>query len=507
MPVLAIDAGVTACKAGVFDGGRLLGYACRHYAFDCPVEGRAEQDPNLVWSTVEKVVDEALRFARVHKAITAISLSVQGDAVIPIDGHGEPLAPAMLGIDNRSIPEAGEIEERFGSGPLYAATGMPASPLNAITKVFWLQRNRPDIARDVWKYVHYAEFLGLKLAGIAALDFTMASRTMAFDPVRKDWLQPVLEFVGIGPGHLGNVTPSGVPVGIIRAAVADEWGIPRTTLLVSGGHNQSMASIGAGAIEPGRACYSMGAAEVIGTPLSAPNTSPAMLASSFPCYCHAIPDRYLTITLNQSGGGLALEWLGASIFGMQAGDENTIARLVQELAVSPSPVLFLPHLAGRGTPAIDPCSQGAFVGLSFKSARTEMLQAVIDAQAFEARVNLEALERLEIHVSDIRAVDSGARLSRALEIKAAVLDRPIHTLRTPEAALAGCAMLAQVAIGDFADIESACRECVRIADTVEPPARARVAYQEAFERYRPLYATLRPFYRHWSSEKRAFVPV
>jgi glycerol kinase len=42
----------------------------------------------------------------------------------------------------------------------------------------------------------------MKLAGIPALDFTMASRTMAFDPVRKDWVPSILEYVGIVPANL-----------------------------------------------------------------------------------------------------------------------------------------------------------------------------------------------------------------------------------------------------------------------------------------------------------------
>jgi sugar (pentulose or hexulose) kinase len=86
-------------------------------------------------------------------------------------------------------------------------------------------------------------------------------------------------------------------------------------------------------------------------------------------------------------------------------------------------------------------------------------------------------------------------------VKATVLDRPIHTLNTPDAALLGAAILAQTAMGEFADLDAACAECVRIADTIEPVGRAREAYREAFERYRPLYSTLRNFYHHWKAER------
>lgn len=496
MAVIAIDAGATVCKAAVFEGDRILGYACRHYGYQCPEDGRAEQDASEVWRAVDLIVREALSISRAHAAIQAICVSVQGDAIIPIDSAGAPLAASILGMDTRSHGEALELANHFGSGPLYSGTGMPSNPLSAITKIFWLERNRRDIAKQVWKYVHYQEFLLMKIAGIPALDFSMASRTMAFDPVRKDWVAPVLDYVGIGPGHLGNVTPSGVPVGIIRAAIADAWGIGRKTFLISGGHNQCMAAIGAGVIEPDAACYSMGTAEVISACLTSPRMSPAMLEANFPCYCHVIQDRYFTIALNQSGG-LSIEWLHNSVFEIERDDRPSIDRLLNGIRVWPSSVLFLPHLVGSGTPACDYRSRGAFVGLSIKTGKADLLQAVIDAQAFEARLNLESLEDLDIPVTDLRAVDWGARMWRTLEIKATVLNRPIHTLRTPDAALLGSAMLAQTAIGQFASIEAACAECVQINSTIEPVSRAHEAYEQAFERYRPLYRTLKTFYHHW----------
>ena len=496
MPVISIDVGATVCRAGIFDGARLLGYACRHHGYECPQDGWAEQDANEVWEIVDRVVREALAASKAKASVRAICVSVQGDAMIPIDANGEPLHMAILGMDSRSHGEAADLEARFGAGPIYAATGMPCKPLNAITKILWLERNRPDLRRRLWKYVHFEEFLLMRLAGVPALDFSMASRTMAFDPVSKDWNRGILEFAGVEPGQLGNITPAGLPVGIVRARIAEAWGIDRGTLLVSGGHNQCMAALGAGVIEPGLACYSMGTAEVIGTPLDSPKISPAMLESNFPCYCHVVPDHYYTITLNQSGG-LSLEWFHHSVLGLDADDDAELERRISGIRVWPSPVLFLPHLVGSGTPTCDHLSRGAFIGMSIKTGQADLLQAVVDAQAFEARLNLESLSRLDIPVVDLRAVDWGARMWRTLQLKATVLHRPIHTLRTPEAALMGAAILAQTAIGEFPSLEAACGECVRIASTIEPDRRATEAYDDAYERFRPLYGTLKSFYRNW----------
>lgn len=176
--------------------------------------------------------------------------------------------------------------------------------------------------------------------------------------------------------------------------------------------------------------------------------------------------------------------------------------LVAEVEVQPSPVLFLPHIVGSGTPTCDHLSRGTFLGLSLKTGRREMFQAVADALAFEARLNLERLEQLDIHVDELRAVGGGSRSDTMLELKATVLGRPVSRLETPEAALLGCAMLAQVAVGQFASLEDARRECVRPVRTVEPCKEKVDEYDAAYDRFRQLYGTLRSFHHNWRSECR-----
>jgi xylulokinase len=111
-----------------------------HFSYSSPEYGWAEQDAESVWKLVDRTVRQGLSQCRPEPEIEAIAVSVQGDAIIPINSQGAALHPAILGMDTRSAREAAELEERFGRGQLYAATGMPCEPLNAITKIAWLAR-------------------------------------------------------------------------------------------------------------------------------------------------------------------------------------------------------------------------------------------------------------------------------------------------------------------------------------------------------------------------------
>jgi xylulokinase len=160
--------------------------------------------------------------------------------------------------------------------------------------------------------------------------------------------------------------------------------------------------------------------------------------------------------------------------------------------------MFLPHLVGSGTPTCDHRSRGAFVGLALKTCRSDMFQAVVDALAFQARMNLTRLQGQGIRIAELRAVGGGARARKILELKATVLRRPIRTLKVPEAALLGAALVADVATGTFRDLAEGCRECVQIDQTIEPFAGATAAYDGAFERFCSLYELLKPFYHQRS---------
>ena len=125
------------------------------------------------------------------------------------------------------------------------------------------------------------------------------------------------------------------------------------------------------------------------------------------------------------------------------------------------------------------------------------MQAVVDAAAYEARVNLDALEQLGVPVRELRVVGRGAGAADQLALKASVLDRPLHVLKNRHAALVGAAVTAQLAIGSFSTLEDAVAACVAIERTIDPDRAAVAAYQEGFERYRHLYGALKSFYHHW----------
>ncbi len=496
MPLTGLDLGTTGCKAVVFDpDGRMRARAFREYGVVCDAPAKAEQDAEQVWALAKDALREAVATSGARDA-RALSVSVQGDAIIPVDREFRALHPAILGMDYRSAPQARRCAELFGEFELFQRTGMRPHPINSLTKVLLLRELAPAVFEQAWKIVTYADFILGKLGADAVMDWTMASRTMALDLAAGEWSREIHERLGLRADLWSRVVPSGQVVGTLRPALANELGLRRDLALVTGGHDQTCAALGAGVVRPGRGVVSTGTAEVLSTAFDRPVLSRAMFDGFYPCYRHVKDGMFFTFGLNHSGG-IALRWWrdqfgAAELAEAQARGLDPYTVIDEHLPVEPAPVLVLPHFTGRGTPTCDLTARGVIAGLTLGTTRHEVAKALLEGLCFELRANLEAWQSAGLHVTELVAVGGGAKSARWLQLKADVLDRPIRTLRCHEAACLGAALLAGTAIGVYRALDEAVAATV-VPDREYVPSPNRAAhYRERAALYEQLAAALRP---------------
>ncbi|MCR4402345.1 MAG: FGGY family carbohydrate kinase [Firmicutes bacterium] len=497
MSLLGLDIGTTGCKAAIFSqDGQVIGYSFKEYGYSCPYPKWAEQDPLEVMAAVREVIGGAVASVTRNDPVTVIGLSVQGDAIIPVDSHMNIIYPAILGMDARTEEECRWLDDKFGAHNIFRHTGMPIHPLNALTKIMWLKNNRPDVFEKTWKFLHYEEFVLAMLGGEPLVDLSMASRTMAFDISAGEWSSSILDAVGIPSEKLGTVVPSGHFAGRIAPELARELGLPKGVSLATGGHDQTCAALGAGVVREKMATVSTGTAEVMGIPFERPILSDEMLRSKYPCYYHVVPGIYFTITLNHTGG-LLLRWYRDTFGHLEAREAAESGCDVYDLIISrvpkdPSHVLFLPHLVGSGTPWSDPKSKGAVVGLTLGTTRYDVVKGILDSLTYELKINLDTLYSLGVEVRELRAVGGGAKSPAWLQVKADVLGVPVATLAVREAACLGAALLGGLATGVFTSLTEAVDQLVRTEAVYTPDYDRHEMYLEKYDVYRSLYPALRP---------------
>jgi len=494
MAVIGLDIGTTGCKAIVFgDDWGVLGRASREYPIISPLPGIAEQDAQLVWDLAIETLSEAVRASAA--APRALALSVQGEAIIPVDGGGVPIRRAILGMDTRTGNETRRLAERFGEETLFARTGMPMHTMNPITKLLWLHEHEPAVWRDAAQFLLYEDYFLKRLGGSAHISHCLASRTQMYDLHTSGWADDMLAACDIDPRRLAQLAPvAGGPVGTLRRDVARRVGLSGEVVLVSGGHDQACASLGSGVTRAGLAMVSTGTAEVVEVALQSPTLCEALRKGYISIYRHVVPGLYLSMTLNHSGG-LSLRWFRDTLCrdkmdAARGGAADAYDLILADAPAGPTDLMFLPHFCGAGTPMVDPTSKGAILGLSFATTQASLAKAVLEGLTFELRVNLDLLRDSGVAIEQLHAVGGGAKSALWLQLKADICGVPLKVPRVTEAACLGAGILAAVGAGVCPDVHSAVAAAVRFDRLVEPDAAAHKAYTERYALYRQLYPSL-----------------
>jgi len=496
MALIGLDIGTTGCKAHVFSEDlRILASASREYAVDIPHPQWAEQDAEKVWVLAKECLRESVAKAGVASSVKAISLSVQGEAVTPVDGSGKALRPMILGMDTRTDEQNRKLREIFGAKTLFSLTGMPVHTSNTLPKLMWLKEHEPQIWKKAARFLLYEDFIINKFTGTPVISKCLASRTQAYDLEKEQWSEKILNFLELEKSRLAEVIPSGTSVGAMKADLAEELGFKTLPIVAVGGHDQACGALGAGLTKAGLAMVSTGTAEVVEVSMDSPHLNDSLYHGNMSVYLHTFPGLYVVMTLNQSGG-FVLRWFRDTfcqyeqeIAKTQGGDAYDI--VLKGAGPEPSPVMMLPHLAGSGTPSFDTLSKGAVVGLTFATTKTDLAKAILDALTMELRLNLEILKDGGIIINELRAIGGGAKSALWLQLKADVTGIPVAAPEVTEAAGMGAAILAGVAAGVFTDAASAINSHLKIKKIYAPNPGIKTLYNERYELYKKFYPAVK----------------
>jgi len=124
-----------------------------------------------------------------------------------------------------------------------------------------------------------------------------------------------------------------------------------------------------------------------------------------------------------------------------------------------------------------------------------MTRAILEGSAFALRDIVEAMANAGLDVRRLTIVGGGAKGPLWRQIKADVTGLPVRVPTSVETTATGAAVLAAVASGVHASVSEAVKAFVAYRpDGHEPDAERREIYDQAYRRYRDLYAALRPVF-------------
>ena len=470
MYFLGIDLGTTGCKSALFkDDGEIAAEAYVEYPLIYKDGGFIEQDADLWWILVKKVISDTMKKAAVPPAeINAMSVSSQGIAFVPVGADGNVICNAFSWLDMRAIEEIGLIETRFGERHIFEKTGKRINPAYSLPKMMWLKTHHPEIYARTWKFMMGLDFITYRLTGQVITDHSMAGGTMAYNIVERRWDKEILDICGIDIEKLPKIMTLGSLIGTVSTDAAEETGLSETTHVILGAQDQKCAAIGAG-IADGICTVSLGTSTAMETISRIPPLDPEM---RIPCF--ALDDGRWVLEAVLATSGASLKWMRDNLFPDRS--YGQLDDMVEKASPGSDGVYFYPHLEGAASPYWSAGTKGFIYGLGLNTSAGDMIRSLYEGVAFQIRLNLDVLERLGPEVNEIRLFGGGAKSEVWCRIIADVTGKFITTLQSHEMAVFGAAVIAGKYSGEMQNAR-------QISNTYRPDAEACSRYDEVFEEY------------------------
>lgn len=490
MSLLAIDIGSSACKAVLFTvGGEILSQSTARYDPEFPRPSFAEMNPERFWlavcSACRAVTKEAV------EPVQALCLSSHGETFVAVDAKGRALTNAILNQDMRATIEADWCEQAITRKRLFHITGLISHPMYSIPKIMWLHKHHPDVFAATACFVTLIGYLLQRMGLPPYVDYSLASRFLAFDVRQQAWSDEILSASELRKGQLPEPVPAGTIAGRLTSEAASMLGLSPGTPVVLGGHDQPCGALGMGVIGKGRVSDSMGTYECIVAGSDEPSLSDAALHASLNSYCHVVPRKFLTLAYFPSG--IMVKWLHDLLY--HDGSVGTSETLVEDIEAShyafleahasdgPTGLCVTPHLIGTCNPEFNPHARGCIAGLNPATTRSQLYKGVLEGLACELSLIAKILAEGTGDFTDIYVSGGGSRSALGLQLRAALTGRRLHVMKSSESVCLGTAILAGVAIGEYRDFSQAVLQVVHETRVLAPDPAICAEYTDQFNQY------------------------
>lgn len=486
--LLGIDNGLTVTKAVIFDvDGSVLAVARRRVPQSQPKPHFVERDMDALWHATAQAIAEAISLSgRPASDIAAVAATAHGDGLYLLDSDRRPLGPGILSLDSR----AGGIVDAWAdkAEAALALTGQIPHASAPSALLGWIKAQEPQRYNQIAHILACKDWLRFCLTGEIATDSTEASTS--FTNVCSQTYSPeALALFGLDglSQALPPILPPSAIAGHVTPQAAALTGLVAGTPVAAGLHDVTASALGIGGHAEGVVAIVAGTYSINEVVSSQPKTDPRWF-----CRNAIAPGKWNNMSISPASAA-NYDWFLETLCADLSAEANIHAALapkITEALARPSTVLFHPYLYGSPH---GPTASAGFLGLRGWHKRGDMLRAVLEGIVFNHRVHVDAL-RDGFPVTEARLTGGVSRNKAFAQMFADVLNMPVTTSQTEEAAAWGAALCAGAAVGLYGSPQDDPRDQAALNETFTPDAIRAAAYEIRYRLHGKLSAALAPLW-------------
>jgi rhamnulokinase len=490
---LAVDLGAESGRvmAGLWNGKRLRLQEIHRFP-NGPVEigGTLRWDVLKLWCEIQHGLGLAAR--SYGKAVRSVGVDTWGVDFVLLSKTSEMLGHPYHYRDARTRGMMERAFKRVPRAEIFAATGLQFMELNTLYQLLALQEKSPEILAAADCLLMMPDYLHWCLSGIRAAEFSDATTTQFFSPVKNTWAQSLLKKFGLPTKFLPEIVPPGTRLGPLLGSVAARTGLKAIDVIAPASHDtgSAVAAVPAARAKEGTWAYlSSGTWSLMGLELGKPQLS----------------NRVLEFDLTNEGGVDGTFRLLKNIMGLwlvqqckrsfeAKGDKLDYAELVSLAKTSPALRSLVDANDSRFlNPADMPTAFREFcreTGQPVPDSKGALIRCALESLALKYSSVLECLEEIGgRRIEVIHIVGGGSRNELLNQLTADACNRVVVTGPVEATALGNLLVQARACgeIGSLAELREVVRDSSEV--TMYEPRETQVrAWTEARQRFGEMMA-------------------
>ena len=200
-----------------------------------------------IFNEIKKGLKEA--FKKYPDQILSIGIDTWGVDYVLLDDDGDLLGNPYHYRDKRTDNIMEEVFRIIPKEDIFAETGIQFMQINTIYQLYSFAKNKPQVFKNAKYFLTIPDLLNYWLTGIIKNEYSIATTTQLYNPIKKDWSTKILNKLGLKREIFGEIIMPGTKVGKLLPAIAREIGTNSEVVVVTPACHDTASAVAAVPVE------------------------------------------------------------------------------------------------------------------------------------------------------------------------------------------------------------------------------------------------------------------
>jgi rhamnulokinase len=238
---LALDLGAESGRAvlGTLEGGRLHTRELRRFP-----NGMVRIRGHWHWNVFRlfEEIKAALRDCAAQGVkLDGLAVDTWGVDFCLVASDGSILGLPYTYRDSRTVEAMAELGKRIAHDQLYQWTGIQHISVNSIYQLYAYVLEQSPLLGIARALLFMPDLFNYLLTGVKRTEFTFATTSQLYNPVRGDWEAELFALLGVPRDIMQEIVPPGTVLGPLSSDVAQEAGLGPIPVISTASHDTAAA--------------------------------------------------------------------------------------------------------------------------------------------------------------------------------------------------------------------------------------------------------------------------